>query len=254
MTDEQRRCLGEREILDYLDGGLPEGQRAEIEHHLDECRLCGAAVEGVRGLEWREGFVRSADAVRARVRARTVAALPRRAARRFRVRPQYLALAATLVLGVGAVVILTRPGPGEALFQRYFEPYPSMRPVLRAALEGRSNALTLYEARDYRGALATFERDGSRTSDDPEVVFYSGLSRLALGQAREATVDLEKVLKLGDDELVAPAAWYLALAHLRGGDVAVARAHLERIAGTKGFYRARARELLSEMDRLAGGR
>jgi hypothetical protein len=80
--------------------------------------------------------------------------------------------------------------------------------------------------------------------------FYAGLCRLALGQVREATLDLEQVQRLGDEELQAPAEWYMALAHLRGARPAEARPHLERIAGGGGFYRDKARGLLAELDRL----
>jgi tetratricopeptide (TPR) repeat protein len=260
MTHEPDPCLAAREILAYLSGELPEGRRDEVNRHLDKCRLCEAAVEGVAGLEWREGFLRSTDSILARVRSRTAMAVTavsaaRRPGPRFRPAPQYLALAATLVLGVGAAVYLTRPAPGEALFQRYFEPYPSTRPVVRGAFtDARSNALALYEARDYRGALAALEGSLRREPTDPVVLFYAGLSRLSLGQAREATRNLEQVRRLGENDLQAPAEWYLALAHLRSHDLAAARSRLERIAATGGFYQDKARALLSELDRLDSGK
>ena len=270
MSDTQGSCLTAKGILEYLDGDMAEGRRAEVERHLDECRLCQAAVEGVAGLEWREGFLRSTERILSRVRAPkptpAVAAVTRRAAPRFRFAPQYLTLVATLVLGVGAAIYLARPVPGEALFLRHFEPYPSTQPRVRGGpKDGGSNALALYEARDYRGALAAFDESLGREPNDPVVLFYAGLSRLALGQVREASLDLEKVLKLGDQELQAPAEWYLALAHLRDSDQgdgylalaisrepvpAEARPRLERIAATGGFYQEKARALLSELDTL----
>jgi tetratricopeptide (TPR) repeat protein len=256
MRDNQSPCLAASEILAYLDDELPEGRKAEVDRHLDECRLCGTAVEGVAGLEWREGFLRSTDTLRTRIRARTAtaAAAARRPAPRFRHAPQYLTLAATLVLGVGAAIVLTRPGPGEALFQRSFEPYPSTRPIVRGGSPGGgSNALALYEARDYRGALAALEDGLRRDPNDAPTRFYAGLCRLALGQVREATLDLELVLRLGDKELHPPAEWYLALAHLRGKNPAEARPHLERIAEAGGFYRDKARALLAELGRLETG-
>ena len=67
---------------------------------------------------------------------------------------------------------------------------------------------------------------------------------------REASRDLEQVLTLGDEDLRVPAEWYLALAHLHGPVLDEARPHLERIAGTGGFYRDKARALLADLDRI----
>jgi tetratricopeptide (TPR) repeat protein len=256
MTDEIIPCLSASEVLACLEGTLPAARKAEIDRHLEECRLCAAAIEGVATLEWPEGFLRSTDALLARVRARTgtavaAAAAARRRAPRFRHAPQFLALAATVVVGVGSAIVLTRPKPAQALFQRSFEPYPSMRPVVRGdRTAGSPGALALYEAGDYRGALAGLEDSLRRDPNDPVARFYAGVCRLALGRTREATLDLEQVLRLGAEDLRAPAEWYLALVRLRANDPAGARAHLERIAASDGFYRDRAGALLLELDRL----
>ena len=288
MSNDLGPCLNDTEILEYLDGGLPEGRHAAVAAHLEECRLCAASVEGVASLEWREGFLRSVESIRARVRARTAtmtadARIPRQAPRFRRPAPQYLALAATLVLGVSTAVVLTRvltrPFPddaeatlavgtalnrsasGETLFRRHFEPYPSTRPVVRGMSDERgvhdvageddaSSALALYQARDYRGALAALEKSRERAPRDPMILFYAGVSRLALGNAREAMRDLEEVALLGSSEFSAPAEWYVALADLRNGDLDAARSRLVRIAEAGGFYRAKAQALLSEWSQL----
>jgi len=256
MTDETSPCLSPPEVLAYLDRALPAGRKAEIDRHLDSCRLCEAALEGVAGLERREDYLQSTDTLLARVRARTAtsaATLPD--ARRRRWRPPHaahlLALAATVVVAVGTVVVLTRPRPGEVLFLRSFEPYPSRTPVVRGDRPaGSLEALALYEAGDYRGALAGLEDRLRRDPDDPAARFYAGVCRLALGQPQEAALDLERVLRTGDEDLRAPAEWYLALAHLRANDLPGARARLAGVAAGEGFYRDRASALLSELDRL----
>jgi hypothetical protein len=86
--------------------------------------------------------------------------------------------------------------------------------------------------------------------NDPVGHFYAGLSRLALGQAREATLDLEQVLALGENDLRAPAEWYLALAHLRGHDLPAARARLALMAESGGFYQDKARKVLADLQGL----
>jgi anti-sigma factor RsiW len=264
MGRERGSCLADREILSYLDGELEEPRKTEVDRHLDECRLCGAALEGVAGLEWRHGFLRSADSVRARVRTRTAAAsaaMPAgsaarlRSAWRVRPAPLYLIVAATVVVGLGSAVLLSRPGPGEALFREHFEPYPSGEPAVRGRASGdRDSLLSLYEEGDYRGALARLEARISQNPDEAEARFFAGVSRLALGQTREAIRDLEQVQRLGNKELAEPAAWYLALAHLRGSDPAAARPHLERIAAATGFYRDQAQALLLELDKAQSRR
>lgn len=67
-------------------------------------------------------------------------------------------------------------------------------------------------------------------------------------------LELELVLRLEQNDLQAPARWYLALAHLRSHDDADARSRLHSIAEGAGFYRDKARALLSELDRLDNGR
>jgi tetratricopeptide (TPR) repeat protein len=261
---ERESCLADREILSYLDGELEESRRIEVDRHLDECRLCAAALDGVAGLEWRNGFLRSADSIRAQVRTRTAAAsaamMPGSAGQlrpthRMRPAPLYLTLAATLVVGLGTAILLTRSGSGEALFQEHFEPYPSREPALRGRASGDPDSpMSLYEAGDYRGALAGLEARIRQDQDEPQSRFFAGVSRLALGQTREAIVDLERVLLLADKDLAEPAAWYLALAHLRGSKPAAARPHLERIAAGGGFYRDKARALLLELDKAQSRR
>ena len=73
MNGVRKGCLTTEEILAYL-GNETGPARSGIERHLDECRLCAAAVEGVAGLDDREAFAASADRVRARIRERTARA------------------------------------------------------------------------------------------------------------------------------------------------------------------------------------
>jgi tetratricopeptide (TPR) repeat protein len=253
MKNDRDECLSGQKVVSYLSGELRDDEKAEVERHLDECRLCAGAVEGVAWLESREDYVRSANSVLTRLRLRAVNATPPVRPSRLRLRSarQYLALAAAVVVVAGMTAYLTRPGGGAALFQGSFEPYPSTQPTVRgAATYTSSNALALYESRDYRGALAGFEAGLKAQPNDATARFYAGLCRLALGRSAEAITDFEETRKLGAPEFDAPAEWYLALAHLRSENIAEARPRLKRIAEGGGFYAERARVLLAALDRL----
>jgi len=253
MNRSLDECLSAQEIVSYLNGQLRDDERAEVERHVDECRLCAGAVEGVAPLESRQDYLGSAGSILTRLRLLSASAKPVARQSRSRVWPsrQYLALAAALVVVASLSVYLTRPGAGEALFQQYFEPYPSSQPIVRgAATDVRSNALILYESRDYRGALAAFADSLKDQPNDAMLRFYAGLCQLVLGRSTEAIGDLEETLKQGANEFQTPAEWYLALAHLRAHNIGKARSRLNRIAEGGGFYADKARALLRELDRL----
>ena len=251
MNKTADKCLSAQEIVSYTNGDMAPGQRAEIDRHLEDCRLCAGAVDGVARLESKQDYLRSASSVLTRIRLRSAGAMPMagQSARSWSAR-SYLAVAATIAVVAGLTAYLTRPGAGEALFQEYFEPYPSTQPIVRGAdMNGRSPALVLYESRDYKGAIVAFEDGLKAEPNDAALRFYAGLCQLALGRSEDAIANLEQTRRLGVHELEAPAEWYLALAHLRSHNVGEARSRLNRILEGRGFYSNKARALLGELDR-----
>jgi tetratricopeptide (TPR) repeat protein len=254
MNRDPDDCLSAEEVVAYLNGELRGDEKTEVDRHLDECRLCAGAIEGVAWLEPRQDYLNSAGSIRTRLRLRNATGTP--AARQSRAwvwsAQRYFALAATVVVVAGATVYLTRPDAGDALFQEYFEPYPSTQPIVRgASADVRSNALMLYESSDYRGALAAFEDSLKAQPDNATDRFYAGLCQLALGRGPEAVSHLESMRKVGGNELQAPAEWYLALAYLRSHNLGEARSQLKRIVDGRGFYAERARVLLDKLNRVA---
>ena len=257
MSDEHDPCLTASEILAYLDGELPEGRKAEVDRHLDGCRLCEAAVEGVAGLEWREGFLTEQRRVAEpgsgphgdggdgrRGGAPGCAAVPVRAA----------------VPDAGG-----DPGPRRGRRDRPDPARPRRGPVpteLRAVPQHAAHRPRRLDRRRVRRAGPLrgprLPRSPRRARGPPRaraerrcgpVLRRSLPARPGRGPARRHST-WSQVLRLGDEELQAPAEWYLALAHLRGPHPTEARHDLERIAGAGGFYRHKARALLAELDRL----
>jgi tetratricopeptide (TPR) repeat protein len=262
MSEQREQCLAPDEIVAYVNGALSGKPKSEIDCHLAECRLCEAAVEGVARWDSKPGYLSSAESILTRIRLRSAtSSRPARSAARQTASPlryarRYFALAAGIIVCVGVTVFLARPGANEVLFRAHFEPYPSPQPIVRGdgVSNARSNTLALYEARDYRGALAGFQQWLNGRPTDPLPRFYSGLCRLALGESAQAVTDFEQVRKLGSNALEAPTDWYLALAYLRSGNVPEARSQLQRIVDRGGFYQEQARILVSELEGRGFGR
>ena len=253
MSRDIDTCLSAEEILSYVNGELGHDEKDEVDRHLDECRLCAGAIEGVAHLDSRRDYLASADSVLTRLRLRAASGAP--AVRQSRAwvwsARSYLALAATAVVVAGLTGYLARPPGDEALFQQQFEPYPITHPTVRgAASEAASNALRLYETRDYTGALAGFEVAIKERPADRTARFYAGLCQLARGRTADAISSLEESRKPGGGELEEPAEWYLALAYLRSHNIDEARSRLRSIAAKGGFYADKARALLPVVDRL----
>ncbi|TYR35108.1 hypothetical protein FXV77_14275 [Sphingobacterium phlebotomi] len=136
------------------------------------------------------------------------------------------------------------------LYMAYFEPYPNVvLPITRdeVQLDDRALAYSYYEQADYAKAYELF---GSLSedvhADDPEVLFYKGISALQLDLNGEATRLLNTYQSDGTAKLGRQAKWYEALAHLKQGDKKEAQKLLQSLADHQGYKQQEATSLLKE--------
>lgn len=107
-------CPDEHQIAGYVDGGLDEAAREQVELHLADCGHCVALV----GLLCRERDPHAIELVPSQVVAQARALVTQRPQPRWRLAPQWAA-AATLVLVVPLLLLLGRnldrgdAGPGR---------------------------------------------------------------------------------------------------------------------------------------------
>lgn len=143
------------------------------------------------------------------------------------------------------------PRPSLADLAR-FEPPPFFALTVRGDApatpdEAFASAMARYMARDYRQARAQLaslvERDPARASAQ----FYLGISALQLGEVEQGMSALTATLALGESPHFEDATFFLAKAHLLGGDVARAREALDRTIGLAGEREAEARRLLKQL-------
>lgn len=169
------------------------------------------------------------------------------------VKPFWLAASAVLLIcSIGFYVWSVRQSTTNPtdLYMAYFEPYPNLvLPVTRdeVQLDERAVAYSYYEQADYTKAYELF---GSLSEDvlddDPEILFYKGISALQLDLNGEAIRLLNTYQNDGTAKLGRQAKWYEALAHLKQGDKKEARKLLQYLAGHKGYKQHEATSLLKE--------
>jgi tetratricopeptide (TPR) repeat protein len=241
---ETSLCLNMDQMADYVGKKLAPGQRLEIEAHLDECRLCSEAVAGVR-------LYPSANELREMFEPRSYEIHLRPAMIEF-LRKNWksaYAIAAVLVIGLSAVLYLTKADPEQMLFAESFHRYPGPASLVRGEqADGKlAAALGQYEAENLDAALKIFQEILAAEPGNTTAHFYAGLVCLELQDSPSAIAHLQSARSDTSAELAEPAAWYLALAYLRKHDIAEAKSRLSQIIAADGAYQEKAAKLLERL-------
>ena len=109
---------------------------------------------------------------------------------------------------------------------------------------------TLYEANDYKNALAQFNQYLDTNPNHAESLFYSGLCLMELGEYKDALNRLEDVLDQSELEYAEPAAWYRALTLIKLNKIKKAKSALEDIQGQGGKYANKQRKCWTNSDQV----
>jgi tetratricopeptide (TPR) repeat protein len=107
-----------------------------------------------------------------------------------------------------------------------------------------------YRKAEYRGAVTDLGAAAALDPDAPHSRFFLGISHLMLGDDTAAIDSLRATVALGDSAYLEEAHWYLAKAFLRRKDIRTAETHLQALIELRGSESDKARQLLTELDRL----
>jgi tetratricopeptide (TPR) repeat protein len=218
-------------LLEFLRCELSKEREAAVWQHLDACPECSGRIKIVAALE----------------------AFYRERRRHKKIRQTWLLAAALLLVFLALpLLILTHPGKEtsevrlEAAGMATSEAHPYFPLQTRAHSERtreREQAFDAYISGDLRRAETLL----AQLEPSPEVCFYLGVTRYLLGELDTALESLDIAYRSAE-EWRAPAAWYLANARLRMGDLEQARRFLSEAAGEQGPYRDRAGRLLKDLE------
>lgn len=159
-------------------------------------------------------------------------------------------LLAVLVIGLLGGYLL-RDRHDERLFSRYYEPYPNVISYIERGEtppdELKADALALYENGHYAEALERFESLPSALQNQPDILFYAGISCIETDQLDKAESYLGEAARQPDRGFTAQAQWYLALIHLKKSERKQARKQLKMLTQVAEVYKDKASQLLSEL-------
>jgi len=158
----------------------------------------------------------------------------------------YLSIAASLVLLITSIYVFTnRATSYENLFTAYFEPYHNLVTTRSNTTTHFEKALESYSQGNFEKAIQAFDKISEKKQVYNDVLFYKGISYLALDMPTEAIL-LFKQLK-NNKQYNEQLAWYLALSYLKLNDAENARKLLVQI-GTKNYKFTQAQELLEQLE------
>lgn len=243
---QQRRCLTQREVRQYLNGELDDEQRYEVENHLLDCELCSAAVESYARNQGSGSFDEDIQSIRTEVNASARNPSPQR-----RLWLNRAAAAALILLAAYAAIRYWGASQPERAFTAYFEPAPNTYITYRsagaeaAALPGElKQALEFYDAGAFDLSLPHFQNYLEENPDDLQALMLAANAHLHAGRADKAEQYLLR-LEAEGELFQGQAAWYLALAFLRQGKEGPARERLKQIsADNTSPFREKAAEVL----------
>jgi tetratricopeptide (TPR) repeat protein len=233
----------------YLMGELGEAEQEAFEEHLVGCAACHEEVTGLCELK--------AELERTREQIVAEAAIRPSPWRR----PWVLAVAAAIVALAAGLALWMRlqeaPGSRLELAELAKVDPPAYAPVRLRGSEADAarrfrEAMELYAASDWRGALPGLRVAAGLDPESPHIAFYLGACALLAGETDEAIAQLQRTVDLGDTPFLEEGLYYLAKAQLRAGNVTAARDALGKLIVLNGDRSEEAQRLLDRLDALGG--
>ncbi len=152
------------------------------------------------------------------------------------------AAAILLLISVFVFLLPVLPGSESGFYSVYYEPYPNTVSPLTKGGEGLPDGFQLYELGRYEEAIRALSDLPVTTTNQ----FYLGLSYLGDDQMIPAIAAMQGITDRQSEYFI-PAQWYLALAHLKEGELDTATRLLEGINQTDHALSAKAAELLEDL-------
>ncbi len=162
-----------------------------------------------------------------------------------------IAVAASLaiILGFSAINIF-RFNNSQKVLDKYYQPYEitsTNRSSGNEADRAIRNAMYKYQNRQYKEAVALFEKVLETDPEQMAVQLYSGISNFEIAEYQKAGKSFTKVIEHDDNLYIEQAKWYLGFCYLKTEEKERAIKQFTEIANSKSFYNEKAKLILKKI-------
>lgn len=240
MTDflNERPCLNEEELKDYLGNSLPKAKAWEVENHLLDCPFCAEAIEGFQAME---SPLNTKEINKDSPKEKTIVSMwgP-------------FAAAACLVMMMFFFQKESNKVDTQTVFAEHFTPMEYIDPTVRGGSDPLTDtllqeALEWYQAEKYEMALVNFLFVLEKNPKEETALFFAGICDLKAGRAEEGLKLFNRLLANEEAMYFQDAYWYKSLCYLSLSDHANAKITLKEIIAYNGFYKKKAEGILQEL-------
>ncbi|HNW50309.1 MAG TPA: hypothetical protein PKH79_04450 [Prolixibacteraceae bacterium] len=159
-----------------------------------------------------------------------------------------VAASAAAIVTVGAFTLTQQKVSSEQLFQQAYLPYDAAS-LFRSYSPSSPllKGVDFYNEKKFDDAIAQFDIVLNENGSDPMCNFYTGLCHMEKNDYNDAIHSFQKVILDNDNLFTEQAEWYMALSLLKTNEMNRAYVVLNRIVDNKGYYKKKAKELLSRL-------
>lgn len=280
LRAQRAHCPPLASVRALASGTMPEEMQTALQQHVSSCDSCGALAADLLDDELTAPSENEGQRIAARIAAGkdkgASAASASQTSRRGAASPRFTFLRPALagVALLALFVVISRVGnqpPTPPIATQGVPPAPVIPAVLRlempevhlraaivlqprgekaasSMVQDMAPALDAYRAQNYAAAARRFAELEKKYPGTVELLFYHGISQLALGQNDDALRLLEHAALLEEEEFAIEIEWYRGLTEYRAGRVAASRARLGNLCKGKSEFTARACEAVKVLD------
>lgn len=249
FKQEKTLCLTLDDLLAYSRGSLNSHESARIQSHAADCDLCSDAIIGISASPSSEDVRPIIESLQQDIHHRTTQLAGKK--RNWKI---YYRAAALLLIALSFLLyIFTQRPQHEILFDNYFTPFPNTIPITRGENSEfmLKQGLAEYEFENYEQTAVILEEVLKSEPGNVVAHFYLGMSLLCQNRADQAIPQFQDVIRIGDNEFIEHAEWYLGLSFVQKGDLDQAQFIFKKLLSENHRYDQQARKLLNSLENLS---